>query len=168
MRIAKAIWGGWLRVIYLVFTRVSVLLVLIVGLYWTYVLFASLKEDTTPITNGAFAVVATLAALAFSCARAIRDSEEASDRFAYAGERFLHGAVLLMSASVLKYAYIRAESSELADPERLPWIVLTTAIGVMVGVLFFWALSSAHGGLIVLNKLLWARLNRYPDWDDFM
>ena len=157
-----------MRAVYFLFTRVSVLLVFIVGFYWTYVVFANLKEDTTTITNVAFGAVATLAALAFSCARAIKDSDQASDRFAYAGERFLHGAILLMSASLLKYAYLRAESSRVLDPAGLPWMLLTTALGLVVGVLFFWALSSAHGGLIVLNKLLWARLNRYPDWDDFM
>jgi len=45
MRLAKAIWGEWLRAMYFLFTRVYVLLVLIVGFYWTSVLFTSLKED---------------------------------------------------------------------------------------------------------------------------
>jgi hypothetical protein len=168
MAMLKAIWGYWMRAVYFLFTRISVLLVFFVGLYWTYVVFASLKEDTTTITNAAFAVAATLAALSFSCARAVTDSVEASDRFTYAGERFLHGAVMLLCASLLKYAYLRAESSGLLDSRILSWTVLTEIIGIMVGVLFFWALSSAHGGLIVLNKLLWTRFNRYPDWDDFM
>lgn len=163
---AKAIWGAWLRAIYFMFTRLSVLLVLVIGLYWTYALFANLKEDTTAITNAAFAVVATLAALAFSCARAVRDSDEAADRFEYAGERFFHGAVLLIFASVLKYAYISVATARRLETEGLLWAVLTTFIGVLVGVLFFWALSSVHGGLIVLNRLLWTRLTRYPEWDD--
>lgn len=168
MSIVKKLWGGWVKTAYFLFTRVSVFFVFVVGLYWTYTVFANLKEDTITITNAAFAVTATLAALSFSCARAINDSNDASDRFAYAGERFLHGAIMSISASLLKYAYISAASSELVNTNGLSWSLLTVLIGVMVGVLFFWALTSAHGGLIVLNKLLWERFNRYPEWDDFM
>jgi len=136
---------------YFVFTRLSVLLVFVVGLYWTYILFANLKEDTTTITNAAFAVVATLAALAFSCARAVRDSDEAADRFEYAGERFFHGAILLIFASVLKYAYISAVAARPLDDGGMLRKALTTSTGLLVGVLFFWALSSVHGGMIVLT-----------------
>jgi hypothetical protein len=147
------------------FMRLPVLLVLLCGLYWTYVLFGNLKEDTTPITNAAFAAIATLAALAFSCSRAVTDpheSHESADRFEYAGERFLHGAVLVLVASVLKYTYARGATDWRLDDVG----VLKTAIGLLVGLLFLWALLSVHGGLIVLNRLLWSRLTRYPDWDD--
>ncbi len=80
----------------------------------------------------------------------------------------MHAALMLLSASLLKYAYLSADSSGFVDTAGMPWTLLAAVIGIMVMVLFFWALSSAHGGLIVLNKLLWARFNRYPDWDDFM
>lgn len=164
----KAIWGGWLKALYFLFTRISGVLVLMFGLYWTFVVFLRVDEDTTVISNTAFAISATLAALCFSCARSITDSDEASDRFAYAGERFMHSAVMLLSASILKYAYLSAELSGLADPSGLAWTVLTRIMGIIAGVLFLWAISSAHGGFLVINKLLWGRFNRYPDWDDIL
>jgi hypothetical protein len=58
MAIVKAMWGGWLRAIYFLFARVSVLLIFIVGLNWTYIVFVSLKEDTMTMTNAAFAIAA--------------------------------------------------------------------------------------------------------------
>jgi len=75
---------------------------------------------------------------------------------------------MLISASLLKYAYISAASSEIVNVNGVSWSLLTMFVGIIIGVLFFWALTSAHGGLIVLNKLLWARFNRYPEWDEFM
>jgi len=168
MSIVKNIWGGWVNITYFLFARVSILLLLIIGFYWTVVVFANLQEDTTSITNTAFAITATLTALSFSCARAITGSTEVSDQFTYSGERFFHGALILLSASLLKYAYLSAQSSEFVNTSGVAWNILSSVIGVMVGVLFFWALSSAHGGLLVLNNLLWTRYSRHPKWDDLM
>lgn len=168
MSILKKSWAGWADIAYFLCVRVPILLLLFIGLYWTIFLFSNLKEDTTIITNAAFAITATLAALSFSCARAITDSEKISDEVTYSGERFFHSAIILLTASLLKYSYLSAQSSEFVNTSGIAWAILSSVIGFIVGVLFFWALSSAHGGLLVLNKLLWKRFSRHPKWDSLM
>ena len=158
--------------VYFVFSRLVIILVFLVGLYFNWQLFTGLLEDTTVITNIAFGILATFAALCFSGARAINDSAEDKDKFTFAGERFLHSAVLVVIASLLKYGSIELGIAGKGDSPKIDeihWtiIFLSSIPGVIVGVLFFWALNSAHGGLVVLNRLLWKRHHRFKDWDDF-
>lgn len=159
-------WRTCIRSIYFVYTRGSPVLILAVGMYYCYTLFYNVSKDTTAITNVAFAIVASLAALSFSCARAIEKSPEDKDRFTYAGERYMHAAILLLIASVIKYALLSLQANELIS--SLEWLVqgLRYGMGSFVGILFFWALMSAHTGLKVINDLLWSRIRRQPDWDD--
>jgi hypothetical protein len=151
-----------------VFTRVSVLLVFAVGLYFSFRLLCNLCEDTTPITNIAFAITASISALSFACARAIKGPNSDKDRFVYAGERYFHAGIMLICASILKYFFISIKSN--LTSHDFAWFVnaLGTTTGIFVTVLFYYALAAAHGGLIVLNKLLWSRFNRYPEWDDLI
>lgn len=155
-------WHGWARGVYLSFVHVPVFLFGLIGLYYTYWVFARLNQDTTTITNVAFGFGATLSALSFSCSRAIEGPTDDKDRFAYAGERFLHSAQMVLTASVLKYASVLLGVHEV-ESERPSFALAGHSIaGILVGVLFFYAFTSAHGGMIVLNRLLWRRLNRYP------
>ncbi len=171
-RAFRSVWNRHLKAIYFSFAHVPVFLFFLVGLYYNYRLLSRLTEDTTTITNLAFGVAATLSALSFSCARAIEGPQEAKDRFAYAGERFLHACLMVLTASALKYASVLLGVHQPAEVSQLGWRHALSLFGhgvagVLVGVLFFYALTSAHGGMIVLNRLLWQRLTRYPDWDNF-
>ena len=86
------------------FRRLPVFLSLFVGYAYTAIILNDLKQDTTSITNAGFAILATLATLSFGCARAVEDA--AGDRFAYAGERCFHAALMVIMASLLKYVAI--------------------------------------------------------------
>jgi hypothetical protein len=165
---ASAVASWWSRLVFLLFTRGVLLTVDLVGLLFGLRVLRDLTADTTAITNIAFGMSASLAALSFSCARAIGDSDAHRDRFAYAGERFFHASLLLLLGSALKYAALQLPILE----SRSGWLARTTPFaeafaGILVGGLFFWALISAHAGVSVSTKLLWSRLNRYPDWDQF-
>lgn len=81
--------------------KAPVVLVGLMGFVYACILVLRFKEDTSSITNAAFAIMATLAALSFSFARATED--ELRDRITFAGERFLHGAVNVLVVSILKY-----------------------------------------------------------------
>lgn len=170
----RRLWSGFLRAMYIYFVHVPVVLFLLIGFYYVFNLLSRLTEDSTTVTNIAFGITSTLAALSFSCARAIDDAGEARDRFAYAGERFLHASIMALTASLLKYASLQLglHPGGVASGLNSEWFAHTIPIlgsicvGVIVLVLFFQALLSAHTGVLVLNRLLWQRLTRYPDWDN--
>jgi hypothetical protein len=156
------------KAIYFIFTRFFVLLVGAIGYYYNYTLFTSLTKDTTSITNGAFVIMASISSLSFSCARAIEGPPEHKDRFAYAGERFFHSSIMVLCASIIKYTLLSIKSSNL--PQLANYFIkpIDYVFGIIIGVLFFYSITSIHGGLIILNKLLWSRLNRYPEWDQWL
>ena len=164
-------WGG--SVFALVVSSPPILLLLI-GLWFNLQLFANMAEDTTGITITAFGITATLAALSFSCARSI-DEPEVRDRYSFAGERLFHAALLLLAASLLKMMAVRLGVGSLVPwPETFYAVSIQASLVVtrfladlLVASLFFWALLSAHGGFVVLNRLLWSRINRFPEWDNF-
>ena len=164
----QRLWRVFVRSIYVTYVRGSPLLVLVVGFWYTMTLFENLSKDTTAITNVAFAFVASLAALSFSCARAIEKPPEHKDRFTYAGERYLHAAILFLMASVIKYTLLSLEANEWVSNQE--WLAkgLRYGMGSFVSILFFWALMSAHTALKVINDLLWLRFSRHPDWDDLL
>jgi len=148
--------------------RASVLFLLFVGIYYTIVLFRDYSKDTTAVSNVAFGVLATLAALSFSCSRSLEPEDKDKDRFAYVGERCLHASVLVLSASVLKYALLSLKSETWVAAHPVLTAVLHVALGEATGILFLWALLSAHTGLKVLSDLLRTRIARYPDWDQIV
>jgi len=172
VRLTRITFEVYSSSVYFFFSKVVILIVFFVGLYFTSKLFIGLFQDTTTITNIAFGIIATLSALCFSCSRAILNSHEDKDKFTFAGERFFHVAVLLIIASILKYGSIALGIVKTGDGHSFDVVhvaisVLSAIPGFVVGILFFWALISAHGGLVVLNRLLWNRHNRFKDWNDF-
>lgn len=138
----------------------------LIGLYYTFRVFMDMLKDTTPITNTAFGILVALGALSFSAARAVEPSDPDRDRFAYAGERFFHAAILLLSASLLKYVTLSLGlvTTPAAD---LPSRVTNVVAGSTILVLFASAMNFTHTGFMVLTKILWARVGRYRDWDSF-
>lgn len=123
------------------------------------------REDTTNITNAAFAIMATLSALSFSFARVV-ETEELKDRLMFAGERLLHGAILVLVASLLKYFVLAF--LKLSFISKLPSAETTVSltIGMLIALIFCNGILFAHTGLRILNDLLLLRFTRHEDWDD--
>jgi len=136
-----------------------------VGFVYATNLFFNYRSDTTNVTNAAFVIMASLAALGFSFARVV-ESEELRNRITFAGERLLHGAILVLVASMLKYVMI----SFFALPSIAKLTAVRTitefTIGLLVAVIFSNGVLFALTGLRVLNDILLLRMTREKDWDD--
>jgi len=147
------------------FYRAPVAIIGIIGFVFAMQIIFRFREDTTLITNTAFLIIATLAALSFSFARVI-ESEQLRDRVMFAGERLLHGAVMVVVASVLKYFLFLLYT--IPAFEALAWLEVVTSltVGVLTGLVFANGIMFAHTGLRVLNDLLLMRFTRHKDWDD--
>ena len=145
--------------------RAPVTIIGIVGFVYAFLLMVRFKEDTTLITNTAFAIIATLAALSFSFARVI-ETDELKDRVMFAGERLLHGAILVIVASILKYFLFLLYGLPAFGAST--WLTFATSltVGVLTGLVFANGIMFAHTGLRVLNDLLLLRFTRHKDWDD--
>jgi hypothetical protein len=158
-------WNKFRKYLGLFIIKGSVVLILFVGTGFVIVVLFNYKNDTTHITNVAFGITAVLASLCFSCSRALNADDKDRDRFTYAGERFMHASILLITASILKYAVlvIWATSFGLAHKNAIAF--LTIPLGLCGPALFMQALTSAHTGLKVCGDLLWPRLTRYDDHD---
>lgn len=152
------------RIIQFVY-KVPVVLVGFLGYLYAIILIFRFKEDTTGITNAAFAVMATLSALSFSFARVI-ETDARRDRVMFAGERLLHGAILVLVASLLKYLLFLLYSSATFTFAGWPEHVTTYTVGMLTAIVFGNGIMFAHTGLRVLNDLLLKRFTRREDWDD--
>ena len=138
---------------------------LAVAIYYNAVLFQNYKADTTAITNIAFLSIASLAALAFACAQALPNKDKARDRVTYAGERLFHASILLLLASMLKYAVLSLQKPDLPLLESAMKFVLSMPFQFAVPFLFLWAILNTYTGLRVLSEVLWWRTGRHDDWD---
>ena len=170
-RLWRAVGAGWKAFRYgffFVTYRLSVLAALAVASYFTFKMFIDYKTDTTAISNGAFVIVASLAALTFSWARVLGTEKDIQDRLTFAGERLFHAAVMLLVASVPKYGVLSLmQNSWISDHLELE-IMLTSVSGLTAGSLFLAAVMSAHTGVRIINDSLLQRLRRYSDSDDII
>ncbi len=144
-------------------------LVLAMFMSHTYVAFTvyNYREDTTYVTTACFAVILSLAAISFSFARVI-ESDKLKDRIMFAGERLLHGAISILTASILKYfLFLILKFPPFASSGKVG-LVLTFTIGLFAGLIFTNGILYAHTGLRVLNDLLLLRFTRHEDWDDIV
>ena len=141
----------------------SLILVLLIGVSFVILVLQRYKTDTTHITNVAFGLTAVLASLSFSCSRALSSDDKDRDKFTYAGERFMHASIELITASILKYAFItlQATSYGQAHSTLIGWVMLPlTGVG---SALFMLAVLDAHTGLQVCTNLLYPRMTRYDE-----
>ena len=84
----------------------------------------------------------------------------------FAGERFLHGALLVLVASLLKYfVYALVKLPFIAKLSYAETSILFT-VGLLAAIIFSNGILFAHTGLRVLNDLLLLRFTRHKDWDD--
>lgn len=150
-----------IRIVY----KTPVLLIGLIGFIYAIILVMRFNQDTSIITNSAFAIMATLSALSFSFARAAE--EELRDRITFAGERFLHGAIIVLTVSIAKYIIYLAFQSPTIHSAY--WKnLLSFPVGIVLAVVFANGILFAHTGLRVLNDLLLMRYTRYSDWDDLV
>lgn len=163
--IFKRGWNLYIDLFWLLATKYSVVIVWFVGLYFVISLLTDYDKDTTSITNGAFALIATLAALTFSYARTIDKDDHAKDRLIFVGERFFHSCILFLTASILKYGYLSLIKTGIYLSHSCPKFYLSFIIGTTVSLLFFFGFNSAHTGFRILNNLLWSKMARHKDWD---
>jgi hypothetical protein len=82
-----------------------------IGLFYVVKVFGSLATDTTAITNTAFVAMASLAALAFSWARALLPNDQRQWRIRFAGEQLTQAALQVLSASLVKYVLLATGAS---------------------------------------------------------
>jgi hypothetical protein len=115
--------------------------------------------------------MAAFSSLSFRLSSTVEDSREDKERLAYCGERFLHAALLLVLSSVIKYAVIEigpVPFNSVTQLSQITWRFCVPIIfGGMVPILFFWALTFAHTGVIFINRILWIRIGKYKDWDSW-
>ena len=135
------------------------------GLYYTLSLLTKMSTDTTAITNSAFAIFGSLAALSFAWSRSLEAEADQRKRITHAGERFLHAALCVLTASILKYAALAVVGDATPGGQGTGAQALRLGAGVSVSGLFAAALTFAHNGVVVLNRLLWQRAHDYPEYD---
>lgn len=155
------------RILFNIFYRTPELIVLLVFIYFAYYVLVDLNRDTLLLTNTAFAICATLASISFSFSRAVAEDNTLSDRISFAGERFLHCALLLIIASVIKWATQTIFSSDLITKVSWFYVSINWVLRILIGVLFSQAAMFLHTALKTLNPILLRRLNRVKDWDTF-
>jgi hypothetical protein len=136
----------------------------IIGIFYVVRVFGSLATDTTNITNTAFVAMASLAALAFSWTRSLLEKDQRQWRIRFGGEQLTHAALLVLSASLLKYALLATGASSrhagahsFADRVRSHGVALTVVDvtdGLLIVVLFSAAVVSAVSGVLSLGRAL--------------
>lgn len=138
-----------------------VVIVGIIGTLYSALLFSDFATDTSAITNVAFGAAAALSAICFS---AVPTVDEESDRrdFHRSADMFLHAALLVLVAGLIKYAY--------QDIAAIRWLIerptlsktLEWSSRLFVPGFFLNAVLSAHDGLVHLNRVLWRRWDKWP------
>lgn len=128
------------------------------ALYFTVGQLTQLTKDTTTITNAGFALMASLAALCFSYARCLDDQPSMRSEVIHAGERFFHAAILLLTASLIKYAAL-ACMEDPAPVEVLNAVleVVGQIFGYVALLLFVRASFFASTATIQITDHLWRR-----------
>ncbi len=135
-------------------TRGCLIALTAVGIYFTIAQLWNLDQDTTAITNTAFAICASLASVSFGYARALNADDKSREAIVHAGERLFHAALLLLVASLIKYAALRALASDAATASLSQGLRL---LGFISALLFIRSLFFALTGIQQLTILLWSR-----------
>lgn len=134
----------------------------VVGLVFAHRMLISLSADTTPITNAAFAMALALASVTFGWARALNNEEPVRPGVLFAGEHLIFAAVLLITASALKYAALSlgaatrgGHSVDLIEHIRTNgvfWVTIDFLLGGAVALLFGMAIGAGMTGIGALRR----------------
>jgi hypothetical protein len=134
----------------------------LVGLYFGFKLFINSTIDTINITNYSFVVVATLSALSFTYEKAIVKDQKLKDDLRYCGERFLHSAILFLTASILKYFLCQPEILSL-EKNSVVIRYLLLVISMFPPFLFLGSLVNGIAALRELNAILYGKKKPFEE-----
>lgn len=128
--------------------------------------FATNSPESYTVVNSFFAILLALAAVCFSFSRTAA-AETVADRVTFAGERLLHGAILVVTTTVLRYAAFKLTGNAASVSEM--HIAIAIPVGLLLafcGAIFISGLVFASTGIRVLSDVLIDRMFRHDDWDD--
>ena len=127
---------------------------------------ADYDQDTTAVSNGAFALTATLAGLSFAYAQVLPEKSVTRRRFVEAGARCFQGAVMLLLASLTKYALLSLNAA--AFILERPWLRpgLAATLGLLTALCFCAALVAAFRGFKTIVETLFDRHRPESDLPD--
>ncbi len=103
MAIRRKLNDNILMFLFNLYSKWSLVLLFFIGFFFSYQMFTNYKNDTSAVTNTSFVMLASMCSLSFAAARAIDGEENVRKDYVYAGERCLHGALLMLFSSALKY-----------------------------------------------------------------
>lgn len=125
------------------------------------------SSDSYTIANGVSVALIGLAAICFSLTQSIKDNF-LSDRIMFAGERLLHGSMLIIVSTAIRYALFSI-TGQYQDMVRMHIIVWLASAVLLCGVtipVFNVGMIFATKGFRILNDVLSDRMFRHDDWDE--
>lgn len=134
-----------------------------VCIYFCAHMLANFGEDTTRVSNGAFLLTSTLAALCFGHSRAVDPKDPDRAKIVRAGERCFQGSAMLVLASLTKYALMSVHQLEYL--KTLPGAVQACnyTLGLVTACCFFYAVFVGYIGFSDIVTLLFERGSRPLD-----
>ena len=117
----------------------------------------TISKDTIGLSNSVFVIFASLAALSFGYANAIRNSPTPREKVIYAGERFLHGSLWVLSASAIRYLQ-RWQGIEEGGSAGGVLKVIGQIVTFFPVITFIIGLIFAFMGYVTLDAVLFNRL----------
>lgn len=135
------------------------MIICISGLFYIQRLIIEPIEKVTSIALTAIGIIAALSSLCFSFIQGISDEHDKNSGL-YAGEKFLHSALLIILTLFLKYITDQALSYNLI--KAIIWLKSTILIvaGILIFGMGFYAVIMAALGFHDLNKTLWSRYEK--------
>lgn len=128
------------------------LTIMLILIYFSANVFYNWDKDTTEITTRAFAILATLAAVSFSCARVDLIPNNLKEHVFYGGVCCFLAAILCIIASTIKYALFSLLTVEFLQKERTISFVIRATFGGLAGAVFTFANAAALKGFAFLYE----------------
>ena len=131
--------------------------------------FIDIGRDTSSLTNAISVVMVGLSAICFSFAGAQKDIYNdiyTADRLIFAGEKLLHGAILVISSSLGKYILFEVNVWFDIASTNILFQVIFWSVVIIFAIVFGNGLMFARKGISILNDLLLLRMVRHKDWDE--
>ena len=151
---------GYPRIFYRASTAIAGFVAVLYGLY----LLLSFGGSSSASQIAPFAVMISLTSVTFSFARAVDDAA-LRDRITFVGERFLHGAALiLVSTFLLLLTHAFHELFKIKDGAPIASII-HYCVDIPAMLLYFGGAVFFIKAFDNLSNILMERIGRYPDWD---
>ena len=132
-------------------------------MFYTWYLLKRLPEDTTAITNTAFAICASLASVSFGCARATKISKDLARDLTESGIECFYAGLLLLIASLLKYTLLSLTQEMWFRAHDAARHFVEALLGSVATFLFFGAVIEGVFGIVKLSYLLKSEIERVSD-----